>query len=128
MSNQYETVFILNPVLSDKQIKEAVKKYKGLLTKHNAEIVYENEWGLRKLAYPVKKKSTGYYYLVEFKSDEGTVIGELELAYKRDEGVLRYMTIKLDKHSIAYNLKMRNKAIEGAKDEKKKEKSEKTDA
>lgn len=128
MSNQYETVFILNPVLSDKQIKEAVKKYKGLLTKHKAEIVHEHEWGLRKLAYPVRKKSTGYYFLIEFKSDNGAVIADLELAYKRDEAVLRYMTIKLDKHAVAYNLKKRNKAAEGAKEEKKREKTEKAEA
>lgn len=124
MSNQYETVFILNPVLSDKQIKEAAKKYKTLLTKHKAEIVHEHEWGVRKLAYPVKKKSTGHYYLLEFKSDSGAVISDLELAYKRDEGILRYLTIRLDKHAVAYNLKKRNKAAEAAKEEKKREKTD----
>jgi small subunit ribosomal protein S6 len=134
MSNQYETVFILNPVLSDKQIKEAVKKYKSLLNKHKVEIVHEHEWGLRKLAYPVKKKSTGHYYLIEFSTEDGAVIADLELAYKRDEGILRYMTVKLDKHAIAYNVKKRNKAAEsakdnGSKDEKKREKkTEKAEA
>jgi len=106
MVNQYETVFIMTPVLSDDQMKEAVSKFHKLLTDKGAEIVFENNWGLRKLAYPIQKKSTGFYYLIEFKA-EGEVIKDLEIAYKRDERVLRFMTVKLDKHSIAYNLKKR---------------------
>jgi small subunit ribosomal protein S6 len=96
----------MTPVLSDDQMKEAVSKFHKLLTDKGAEIVFENNWGLRKLAYPIQKKSTGFYYLIEFKA-EGEVIKDLEIAYKRDERVLRFMTVKLDKHSIAYNLKKR---------------------
>ena len=106
--NQYETVFILTPVLSDEQMKEAVKKYEDHLTGAGAEIVHEENWGMRKLAYPIQKKSTGFYQLVEYKA-EGDVIADVETELKRDERVLRFLTVKLDKHAIAYNEKRRNK-------------------
>ena len=107
MVNQYETVFIATPVLSEEQMKETVKKYTDFLTDHGAEIVYTNNWGMRKLAYPIKKKSSGFYYLIEFRA-EGSVIADLEVAYKRDERLLRFLTVSLDKHAIAYNEKKRN--------------------
>ena len=106
MVKQYETVFIATPVLSEEQMKETVKKYTDLLTEKGAEIVYTNNWGMRKLAYPIKKKSSGFYYLIEFKA-EGNVIADLEVAYKRDERLLRFLTVSLDKHAIAYNEKKR---------------------
>ena len=106
--NQYETVFMLTPVLSDEQMKEAVKKYEDHLTGAGAEIVHEENWGMRKLAYPIQKKSTGFYQLVEYKA-EGDVIADVETELKRDERVLRFLTVKLDKHAIAYNEKRRNK-------------------
>lgn len=107
MVNQYETVFIVTPVLSEEQMKETVKKYTDLLTSKGAEIVFTNNWGMRKLAYPIKKKTTGFYYLIEFKA-EGSVIADLEVAYKRDERLLRFLTVSLDKHAVAYNEKKRN--------------------
>ena len=107
MVKQYETVFIATPVLSEEQMKETVKKYIDLLTSKGAEIVYENNWGMRKLAYPIRKKTTGFYYLIEFKA-EGSVINDLEIAYKRDERLLRFLTVSLDKHAVAYNEKKRN--------------------
>jgi small subunit ribosomal protein S6 len=107
--NQYETVFILTPVLSDEQMKEAVKKYEDHLTGAGAEIVHEENWGMRKLAYPIQKKSTGFYQLIEYKA-EGTVIADVETELKRDERILRFLTVKLDKHAIAYNEKKRKKA------------------
>ncbi|MBR3783718.1 MAG: 30S ribosomal protein S6 [Bacteroidales bacterium] len=107
MVKQYETVFIATPVLSEEQMKETVKKYTDLLTSKGAEIVYENNWGMRKLAYPIRKKTTGFYYLIEFKA-EGSVINDLEVAYKRDERLLRFLTVSLDKHAVAYNEKKRN--------------------
>ena len=107
MVKQYETVFIATPVLSEEQMKETVKKYVDLLTSKGAEIVYENNWGMRKLAYPIRKKTTGFYYLIEFRA-EGSVINDLEVAYKRDERLLRFLTVSLDKHAIAYNEKKRN--------------------
>ena len=106
MVKQYETVFIVTPVLSEEQMKETVKKYTDFLTNRGAEIVYTNNWGMRKLAYPIKKKSSGFYYLIEFKA-EGSVIADLEVAYKRDERLLRFLTVSLDKHAIAYNEKKR---------------------
>ncbi len=114
MTNQYETVFIMTPVLSEDQMKEAVSKFHKLLAEKGAEVVYENNWGLRKLAYPIQKKSTGFYYLIEFKA-EGSAVKDLEVAYKRDEKVLRFLTIRLDKHSIAYNEKKRNLKLAAAK-------------
>jgi small subunit ribosomal protein S6 len=106
MLKQYETVFIMTPVLSEDQMKEAVQKFVKLLRDKGAEIVYEDNWGLRKLAYPIQKKSTGFYYLIEFKA-ESTLIQELEIAYKRDERIIRFLTTVLDKHSLAYNEKKR---------------------
>ncbi|MCR4812370.1 MAG: 30S ribosomal protein S6 [Bacteroidales bacterium] len=107
MVKQYETVFIVTPVLSDDQMKETVEKYTNFLKERGAEIIYTNNWGMRKLAYPIKKKTTGYYYLIEFKA-EGSLIAELEVAYKRDERLLRFLTVALDKHAVAYNEKKRN--------------------
>ncbi len=91
--NQYETVFILTPVLSDVQMKEAVEKFKGILTAEGAEIVNEENWGLKKLAYPIQKKSTGFYQLIEFNA-EPTVIEKLEINFRRDERVIRFLTFK----------------------------------
>ncbi len=107
MVKQYETVFIMTPVLSDEQIKETVGKYQKLLKDGGAEIVDENNWGMRKLAYPIQKKTSGYYYLIEFKA-EGSLIATLETAYKRDEKLLRFLTVSLDKFAVAYNEKKRN--------------------
>ena len=111
--NQYETVFIVTPVLYEDQMKEAVKKYEDYLAKAGAEIVHEEHWGMRKLAYPIQKKSTGFYHLIEFKA-EGDVIANVETELKRDERVLRFLTVKLDKHAVAYNEKKRKKAQEQA--------------
>ncbi|MCQ2223567.1 MAG: 30S ribosomal protein S6 [Bacteroidaceae bacterium] len=109
--NQYETVFILTPVLSDDQMKEAVEKFKGILTSNGAEIINEELWGLKKLAYPIQKKSTGFYVLVEFKA-EPSVIKTLEVNYRRDERVIRYITIKNEKYAAQYAEKRRNKQKE----------------
>ncbi len=111
MTNRYEAVFILTPVLSDEQTKEAVEKYRSHLKEGGADIKHEEHWGLRKLAYPIQKKSTGFYHLFEFEC-EGSLIGELELAFRRDERILRFLTVKLDKHAIVYNEKKRNKKNE----------------
>ena len=117
--NQYETVFILTPVLSEDQSKEAAKKVKKSLTDMGAKVVHEESWGLKKLAYPIQKKSTGFYHLIEFTND-GKAIGELEVNFKRDERVMRFLTVKLDKHAIAYNDKKRAKAKAGLSAKKEK--------
>ena len=106
--NQYETVFILTPVLSDVQMKEAVEKFKAVLQAEGAEIINEENWGLKKLAYPIQLKKNGFYTLIEFKG-EGTVVAGLETAFKRDERVIRYLTTKLDKHAVDYAVTRRSK-------------------
>ena len=108
MMNQYETVFILTPVLSDVQMKETVEKFKGLLVNLGAEIVNEENWGLKKMAYAIEKKSTGFYSLLEFKA-EPTVVEKLEIGFRRDERVIRFLTVKLDKFAAQYAEKRRNK-------------------
>ena len=99
--NHYETVFILNPVLSDVQVKETVKKFEDYLVSKGAEMVWQENWGLKKLAYPIQNKKSGFYHLFEY-----TVIGEainlLEVEFRRDERVMRYLTVRLDKHAIAW--------------------------
>lgn len=106
--NNYETVFILTPVLSDVQMKETVEKFKTLLTDQGAEIMNEEDWGLRKLAYSIDKKSTGFYTFLEFKADP-SVIENLEVNFRRDERVVRFLTVKQDKFAHEYALKRRNK-------------------
>ncbi|MGZ3884898.1 MAG: 30S ribosomal protein S6 [Bacteroidia bacterium] len=118
MDKRYETVFILTPVLSDDQAKEAAKKFKKTLTDLGGKIVNEENWGLRKLAYPIQKKTTGFYHLMEFAGDGQKILGELETTYKRDERVLRFLTVALDKHAEAYSDKRRGKVAD-AKNKKK---------
>ena len=120
MVNQYETVFILTPVLSEDQVKEAVKDYEKLLTENGGEMVNRENWGMRKLAYPIQKKSTGFYNLFEYRI-EGQFIEKLEIQMKRDERILRFLTVKLDKHAIAYSAKRRKKNKD-KNDEKKSDK------
>ena len=106
--NQYETVFILTPVLSDEQMKETVAKFRNLLTDSGAEILNEEIWGLKKMAYAIEKKSTGFYCLVEFKG-EPSIVNTLETGFRRDEKVIRYMTVRLDKYAVQYAEKRRSK-------------------
>ncbi len=106
MIKQYETVFIATPVLSAEQMKETVKKYVDYITAKGGEIVYEEDWGLKQLAYPIQKKTTGFYYLIEFKADT-QVIAKLETQYRRDERIMRFLTFAMDKHAVAYAEKRR---------------------
>ena len=106
MIKQYETVFIATPVLSEAQMKEAVKKYADYIVSKGGEIVYEEDWGLKQLAYPIQKKTTGFYYLIEFKA-EPSLIARLETQYRRDERIMRFLTFAMDKHAVAYAEKRR---------------------
>jgi small subunit ribosomal protein S6 len=119
MANRYETVFILTPVLSEQQAKETVKGYKKLLKDAKSKMVHEEDWGLRKLAYPIQKKSTGFYYLFEHET-EGDYIATMETQFKRDEKVIRFLTVKMDKHHIAFAESRRdrskNKKVETEKE------------
>ncbi|MBN1989469.1 MAG: 30S ribosomal protein S6 [Bacteroidales bacterium] len=111
MLNQYETVFIATPVLSEAQMKEAVSKFKGVITENGGEIVHEENWGLRKLAYPIQKKTTGFYYLLEFKA-EGSLIDKLEVQYRRDERIIRFLTFRMDKYAVEYAGRKRSAKVE----------------
>ena len=108
MIKQYETVFIATPVLSDAQMKEAVAKYTDLIVNNGGKVVYEEDWGLKKLAYPIQKKTTGFYHLIEFQA-EPAFIANLETQYKRDERIIRFQTVSMDKDAIAYAERRRAK-------------------
>ena len=120
--NNYETVFIMNPVLSEEQMRETVKKFTKTLKNHKAKIGNEEYWGLKKLKYPIQKKNTGFYYFIEFEA-EGTTIPDLEILFKRDERVMRWLTVRLDKYSIAYSERRRER-LSANKTEVKAEKEE----
>ncbi len=105
--NRYETVFILTPVLSEDQAKEAVAKYREYISANGGTIKHEENWGLKKLAYPIQKKTTGFYHLFEFENS-GELIAKLEVEFKRDERLLRFLTCKLDKHAVTYVEKRRS--------------------
>jgi small subunit ribosomal protein S6 len=120
MLTQYETVFILTPVLSEDDTKKTINAYLDVLKAQGAEIVHQEHWGLKNLRYPIKKKTTGIYHLVEFKGT-GKAVDTLEIAFRRDENVFRYLTVKLDKFAVKYNddkragLVGRNKKVAHAK-------------
>ncbi len=117
MLNHYETVFIATPVLSENQMKEAVQKFKKIITENGGELVHEENWGLKKLAYPIKKKSTGFYYLIEFRGP-GDIVEKLELQYRRDERIIRYLTFRMDKYAVEYaNKKRKQKEAEKVTEE-----------
>ena len=106
--NRYETVFILNPVLSEDQIKETVKKYEDFLTSKGAKMIAKEDWGLKKLAYPIQNKKSGFYHLFDYNV-AGEVIEQLEVEFRRDERFMRYLTVKLDKHAAAWADKRRDR-------------------
>ena len=107
MVRQYETVFITTPVLSEAQMKETVDKFRAILKEGGAEMVHEENWGLRKLAYPIQKKSTGFYYMLEFKAPTH-LIEKLEVEFRRDERIIRFLTFKMDKYAVEYAEKKRS--------------------
>ena len=106
--NHYETVFILNPVLSEDQIKETVKKYESFLTSKGAKMIFTENWGLKKLAYPIQNKKSGFYHMFEYQSD-WSVVNPLETEFKRDERFMRFLTVKMDKHAISWAERRREK-------------------
>ena len=119
----YETVFILNPVLSEDQAKDTVDKFVKVLKKANADVLNIENWGLKKMAYPINKKSTGFYNLIEFKAD-AAVIDTLETEYRRDESIMRFLTTVLDKHAIVYNERRRKGEFKNKKQAVKKAEEE----
>jgi len=107
MLNHYEAAFVLTPVLSEPQMKEAVDKFENLLTQNGGSILNREEWGLKKLAYPIQGKTTGFYALLQFDV-EPAVIATLETAFRRDERILRFLTTRLDKYAYEYAEKRRH--------------------
>ena len=110
MKKNYETVFILTPVLSDIQMKDAVLRFIKVITDNKGEVINEEHWGLKKLAYPIQHKNTGFYHLLEFKS-EPSLISKLETELRRDEKVMRFLTVSIDKHALVYNERRRQGAF-----------------
>ena len=108
MMNSYETVLILNPVLSEEQVQESIKKFKTLLSSFKAELVFDDSLGLKKMKYSIQNKKTGFYVLFEFKS-KPNFISDVETELARDERIMRFLTVKLDKGALEYSKKKRNK-------------------
>ena len=106
--NNYETMLILNPVLSEEQVKESMSTFKSILTSLKAEFISEELWGLKKMKYSIQNRKTGFYVLFEYKTSPET-ISKIELDLKRDERIMRFMTVKQDKHAVDYSLKRREK-------------------
>ncbi|MFN8276608.1 MAG: 30S ribosomal protein S6 [Chitinophagales bacterium] len=102
MQGQYETTFILTPVLSEDEAKKSINAYVEMLKSQGAEIIHQEHWGLKNLRYPIQKKTTGIYHLIEFKAP-AKAIATLEIAYRRDESILRFLTVRLDKYAVKYN-------------------------
>ncbi|GGE08755.1 30S ribosomal protein S6 [Psychroflexus salis] len=112
--NHYETVFILNPVLSEDQIKETVKKFEDFLTSKGAKMQNKEDWGLKKLAYPIQHKKSGFYHLFEYQVD-GEAIDPLEVMFRRDERIMRYLTVKLDKYAADWAVERVKRIKQGSK-------------
>tara|TARA_B100000508_G_C11465580_1_gene281927 strand:+ start:133 stop:495 length:363 start_codon:yes stop_codon:yes gene_type:complete len=106
--NNYETVFILTPVLSEEQAKEAVKKFESEIKSEGGKLTHSESWGLKKLAYPIQKKTTGFYFLLEYQG-EGDLVSNLEVTFKRDERIMRFLTVKMDKHHKAWAEKRKSR-------------------
>jgi len=115
--NDYESVIIFTPVLSEEQLKEAVSKYRSMITENGGELVHEENWGLTKLAYPINKKTTGFYHIYEYKAS-GDFVSKFELAFRRDERIMRYLTTSLEKHALVFNQRKRNGEFNQSKKEK----------
>jgi small subunit ribosomal protein S6 len=118
--NDYESVIIITPVLSEEQLKDTVSKYRKMITDDGGELVHEENWGLTKLAYPIDKKSTGFYHIFEFKANND-FLAKFELAFRRDERIMRYLTTALDKHAVLYNQRKRNGEFNQSKKDKNQE-------
>ena len=118
--NDYESVIIFTPVLSDEQLKDALAKYRNLIIENGGEMVHEENWGLTKLAYPINKKTTGFYHIYEYKANN-SFISKFELAFRRDERIMRFLSTSLDKHAVIYNQRKRNGEFNQSKKDKQQE-------
>jgi small subunit ribosomal protein S6 len=113
----YEVTFIVDPVLSGDEIKSTAHTYVDLIKSEDCQITHVDETGLRPLAYPINKRHSGIYFTIEFSSETGSLIDRLELALRRDERIMRFLTVALDKFGVKYNDDKRNGLIgKGRKD------------
>lgn len=125
---QYEVTFIVDPVLSDEEIKSTLETYQEMLKNEGCEIVHTEEMGLRQLAYPINRRNSGVYYCVEFKLDSPEFIDKLELSFRRDERVMRFLTVSLNKYGVKYNEDKRNGLIGKKRDDDKEEDKDKKES
>ena len=112
----YEITFIVDPVLSNDEIASTAQTYVDMLKSEGSTITYLDEMGLRQLAYPINKRTSGVYYCIEFSTEDGTIIPRAELALTRDERIMRYLTVRLDKYGVKYNQDKRDGKIGVNKD------------
>ena len=122
--NQYEVTFIVDPVLSGDEIKATAQTYVEAIKKQELDIVHIDEMGLRQLAYPINRRTSGVYYCIEFQAPNGTFIDKMELSFRRDERIMRFLTVKLDKYGVKYNQDKRDGKIGKVKKDKDSKKSE----
>jgi small subunit ribosomal protein S6 len=99
----YEVTFIVDPTLSSDEVSTTVQKYTDMLTAEGYSIVHFTEIGLRQLAYPINKRHSGLYFCLEFAGETGMSIDKTELALRRDDKILRFLTVALDKYGVQYN-------------------------
>ncbi|MCY4418747.1 MAG: 30S ribosomal protein S6 [Cytophagales bacterium] len=102
MQRQYETIFILSPTLSKGEQGQMIEKVLSLLKEKKASIVAQEDWGLKKLAYPIQKKDTGVYHLIRFLAAPN-ILADLNIFYRRNSSFIRFNTVLMDKHAIAYH-------------------------
>ncbi len=107
----YEVTFVVDPLLAESEIQATCDNYVDHLKNHNCSIVFVDKMGLKQLAYPIKKRTSGFYFCIEFQGETGEVISNIELAMKRDERVIRFLTVSLDKYGVKYNEDKRNGLI-----------------
>ena len=116
--NNYETVFIASPTLSDSEVKGVLSKFQGVITENGGTLVNTEEWGLKQLAYPIQKQTSGYYFLIEFEAP-GSIVDIVETYFRRDENIMRFLVVKQDKYAVEYAIKRRDRLAGKAKEEKK---------
>ncbi len=118
---QYEVTFVVDPVLSGDEMKSTAQVYVDMLKNEGANIVHVDEMGLRQLAYPIRKKLSGVYYCIEFQMENGVFIDKFELALRRDERIMRFLTVRLDKFGVQFNQDKRDGKIGIAKKKREEE-------
>ncbi len=116
----YELTFVVDPVLSNEEIQSIRQTYEDLVKKQGCTIVHIEDSGLKQLAYPINKRNSGIYFTIEFSSENGEAIAPIELALRRDERIMRFLTISLDKFGVKYNEDKRNGLIKKVQRLKKK--------